>query len=260
MNLAGAFNNRLPLVSVILTTRDRPRFFALALDYYRAQNYPNRELIVVDDGDVFPVNPKAVADAGGRLVRTRTGTLLGSKLNLGIEQATGTLIQKMDDDDFYSPEYLETMVSAVVENQQQCCRPTLAFLQPFLFFELERWEVRRSTDGNVPGATLMFSREDWEERPFRGLPADEDVWFFVDQTSRGVNPLPVRKLDIFMAVRHRGIAIDNGHTWTRQMDGRALEDDLKTRPVYERGANQILPAWAAGKYRQMTAAAPVAVP
>jgi len=252
MKIAGANNSRLPLVSVILTTRDRPRFFSLALDYYRAQTYPNRELIVVDDGDVFPVSLQDVTDAGGRLVRARTGTLLGSKLNLGIEQAQGTLIQKMDDDDFYSPLFLETMVSAVMENQQQCCRPTLAFMQPFLFFELSRWEVRRSTDGNIPGATLMFAREDWEERPFRGLPADEDVWFFVDQISRGVNPLGVNKLDIFMAVRHRDIAIDNGHTWTRQMDGRSLEDDLKSRPFYERGADQILPSWAVEKYRQMT--------
>jgi hypothetical protein len=36
------------------------------------------------------------------------------------------------------------------------------------------------------------------------------------------------------------------------MDGRSLEDDLKSRPFYERGADQILPSWAVEKYRQMT--------
>ena len=158
----------------------------------------------------------------------------------------------MDDDDFYAPRFLETMVSAVVADQQQCCRPTLAFMQPFLFFELSHWEVRRSTQGNIPGATFMFAREDWEERPFRGLPADEDTWFFVDQITRGVNPLAVRKLDIFMAVRHRDVAIDKPHTWTRRSDGRALEDDLKHLALFDREADQLLPSWAASTYRKMT--------
>jgi glycosyltransferase involved in cell wall biosynthesis len=260
MEIAGAQNSRLPLVSVILTTRDRPRFFSLALDYYRAQTYPNRELVVVDDGEIYPVDASEVEAMGGRLVRTPTGTLLGKKLNRGIEQAQGVLIQKMDDDDFYAPRFLETMVSAVVADPQQCCRPTLAFMQPFLFFELSRWEVRRSAEGNIPGATFMFAREDWEERPFRGLPADEDTWFFVDQITRGVNPLAVRKLDIFMAVRHRDVAIDKGHTWTRQMDGRALEDDLRNLEPYERGADLLLPFWAAQRYREMMAAQAVSQP
>src|SRR5215216_5164074 len=145
-----------PSVSVILTTRDRPRFLAVALRCYAHQTYPRRELIVVDDGEEFPVDEQVVATLGGRLVRLAPGTPLGTKLNRGLEIARGPLCQKMDDDDWYAPRFLETMIHSVVSNHQQVCRPTLAFLMPFLFFDVARWEIRRSIDVNAPGATLLF--------------------------------------------------------------------------------------------------------
>src|SRR5438067_2340937 len=218
-----------PSVSVILTTRDRPRLLGIALRCYQHQTYPRRELIVVDDGVAFPADADAVAAVGGRLIRVEPGTPLGTKLNRGVSVARGRLCQKMDDDDWYAPEFLETMVSALLASQAVVCRPTLAFLMGFLFFDVARWEVRRSIENNVPGATLLFAREDWEGRGFRGLPQDEDVWFLLDQVRAGVMLLPVPGLETFMAVRHRGHGRDRGHTWTRQSDGQTLEEYLHER-------------------------------
>lgn len=195
------------LVSVILTTRNRPQFLAIALACYQHQTYPHRELLVVDDGDQFPADEAAVAAAGGRLLRVAPGTALGTKLNVGAAQARGLLCQKMDDD-WYAPRFLEEMVSAMLESWKDVCRPTLAFLMPFLFFDLARWEVRRSVEHNAPGATLLFRRDDWEERPFRALPRDEDVWFLLDQIRLGTVPLPVQALEHYLAVRHRGFGRD----------------------------------------------------
>jgi hypothetical protein len=58
----------MPLVSVVLTTRDRPRFLSIALRCYAAQTYPHRELIVVDDGSRFLADEAAVREVGGRPV------------------------------------------------------------------------------------------------------------------------------------------------------------------------------------------------
>ena len=96
----------LPLVSVVLPTRDRPRLLSIALACYARQTYQNRELIVVDDGDSAPVDAAAVEAVGGRVLRVPPGLALGSKLNVGIEQARGAFIQKMDDDDFYAPTFI----------------------------------------------------------------------------------------------------------------------------------------------------------
>jgi glycosyltransferase involved in cell wall biosynthesis len=240
-----------PLVSVILTTRDRPRLLPIALACYRHQTYPRRELIVVDDGEEFPANADRVAAVGGRLIRVEPATPLGTKLNRGVEAARGRFCQKMDDDDWYAPRFLETMVSSVRASWRVVCRPTIAFLMPFLFFDVARWEVRRSIRVNIPGATLLFGRDDWETRPLRPVRSDEDVWFVLDQTGAGVTPLPVRAPELFLAVRHRGASRNRAHTWTHQMSGQTLEAYLAQRPLYEGGPEALLPKWALAIYREL---------
>lgn len=240
-----------PLVSVILTTRDRPRLLSIALACYAHQTYMERELIVVDDGACFPADHDAVAAVNGRLIRVPPGTPLGTKLNIGVQAARGTLCQKMDDDDWYAPHFVETMIATVNSHRDRVCRPAISFLTPFLFFHLVQWEVRRSVDRNFPGATLMFAREDWEEHPFRPLPRDEDVWFFSDQTRYGVAPLPVDAPETFLAVRHGKPGTDRGHTWTHQGDGRSLEEYIQERPLHEVGLEGLLPDWALAVYADL---------
>jgi glycosyltransferase involved in cell wall biosynthesis len=236
---------------VILTTRDRPRFLEIALRCYQHQTYVPRELIVVDDGDVAPAEEGAVAATGGRLIRAEPGTPLGTKLNLGAQAARGVLCQKMDDDDWYAPQYLETMVAAWRRGLRAPSGPPLAFLTPFLFFDVARWEVRRSARNNVAGATLLFGRADWEARPFRALPGDEDVWFFLDQTRRGLFPLPVRAPELYLAVRHRGTQSERDHTWITQSSGVMLEDDLLERELHPGGPESLLPDWALAFYTDL---------
>jgi glycosyltransferase involved in cell wall biosynthesis len=239
-----------PLISVVLTTRDRPGLLSVALACYRHQTYARRELVVVDDGEMFPAEAPAVEAAGGRLVRVPSGTALGIKLNRGLEEAGGAWCQKMDDDDWYGPSFLECMVAAVAEKRTKVCGPLVAFVMPFLFFEVARWEIRRSMVDNIPGATLLFAREDWQQRPFRPLSQDEDVWFLLDQIRSGAKALSVRSLDSFLAVRHRGSIRDRGHTWVQQSDGRTLETYLRERPLYRR-PEEILPEWAIAFYRDL---------
>jgi glycosyltransferase involved in cell wall biosynthesis len=240
----------LPQVSVILATRDRPRFLRLALACYRHQTYPRRELIVIDDGDAFPADPDGVAAGGGRLIRVEPGTPLGTKLNLGLEAARGRLCQKMDDDDWYAPRFLETMVRSVLASWRVVCRPTLAFLRPFLFFDLARWEVRRSTDFHAPGSTFLFGPDDWEGRRFRAVRRNDDTWFLSDQARAGVATLPVHAPELFLAVRHRGAGLGRAHTWTH-LGGRMLEEHLARRPLCEGGPEAILPGWALAAYREL---------
>ena len=243
----------IPHVSVVLTTRDRPRFLSIALRCYAEQTYSNRELIVVDDGTEFPVDELTLRELGGRLVRMPSGSSIGAKLNAGIEVARGPLCQKMDDDDWYHPRFLETFINRRLEAMYDVCAPTMTFLMPFLFFELNTWEIRRSIDFNVPGATLMFDRDDWQERPFRNLPQDEDVWYYRDHREMGRQITPVNDVELFLAIRHRGVSGDRGHTWTSHSGNRTLEEYIQTRPLHERRPEEMLPEWALMAYREIRA-------
>ena len=239
-----------PLVSVIVATKDRPRFLSLALDCYRQQTYPCRELIVVDNGRVYPADVEAVHAVGGRLLRVDPATPLGTKLNLGIEQARGSWCQKMDDDDWYGPDFLMRMMDAVLHHRSVVCRPVVAFLSPFLFFDLPQWQIRRSTGNNLPGATLLCARDNCQHRPFRPLHRDEDIWFLKDQVGAGAVALPVFSLESYLAVRHTGVSGDRGHTWVHQSDGRTLEHFLDERPLY-RTPEELLPTWAVEAYERL---------
>jgi len=238
-----------PLVSVVLATRDRPRFLPLALAGYRQQTYANRELIVVDDGTRFPADETAVAAAGGRLLRVPPGTPLGSKLNAGIASARGELIQKMGDDDWYAPAFLAAMVETLARRWEVACQPTLVFLSPFLFFDLARWDVRRSSHGHLPGAALLFPGDLWREQPFRPLPGDEDTWFLLDQSRLGATVITCEALTTYLAVRHAGIASERGHTWVHQGIGGLLDDFTGRLPLVGQPPEELLPGWAAAAYR-----------
>jgi hypothetical protein len=243
--------NIAPFVSVVLTTRDRPRFLPLALAGYGQQTYSHRELIVVDDGERFPASEAEINAAGGQLLRVAPGTPLGCKLNHGIAGARGGLIQKMDDDDWYGPEFLTSMVAALADSWRIACRPTLTFLSPFLFFDLARWEIHRSAPMHLPGATLLFPRDLWEEQPFRPLAGDEDVWFLFDHARLGASTLTVDALPTYLAVRHAGIAAERGHTWTHQGTGEALDDYTQRLEPYRQPPEALLPAWALTVYRDL---------
>src|SRR5438045_3694384 len=100
------------LVSCVMATSNRPSFFRQALSYFERQTYPSKELIVVDDGEV-PVGDLCAGHDLVRYLRLDRHTETGAKLNIGVEQARGSIVHKVDDDDYYSPDFLATSVKAL---------------------------------------------------------------------------------------------------------------------------------------------------
>jgi glycosyltransferase involved in cell wall biosynthesis len=88
----------MPLVSCIMPTRNRPQFARQAVAYFLRQDYQQRELIVLDDGD-DPVSDLLPRDENIRYVRLRERSPLGTKRNIACELSRGELIAHWDDDD-----------------------------------------------------------------------------------------------------------------------------------------------------------------
>jgi glycosyltransferase involved in cell wall biosynthesis len=93
-----------PLVSVIMPTYNRAEFIAQAVESVLAQDYPHRELIIVDDGstDETKATLAPYRDGPVRLLQQdRQGP--GAARNRGLAEARGQLIAFLDSDDFYLP-------------------------------------------------------------------------------------------------------------------------------------------------------------
>ncbi len=107
-----------PLVSVVLNTYNRADLLPQSVDSVLAQNYPNFEVIIVDDcsQDNTPeVVATIVAEHGDRVrsIRLSENRGLAAARNAGIRAARGPLIAFQDDDDLWLPGKLTAQVKAL---------------------------------------------------------------------------------------------------------------------------------------------------
>ena len=130
-----------PRVSVLLPTRDRPALLAVALHCYAEQDYPDRELLVLDDGADHPVDPAAVAAVGGRLIQFDSSMLLGAKLQAGATAASGDLLVKWDDDDYLGPRFLSAHVAPFLLHRLGAAAPLVVAANQFRVFIVRTGEI-----------------------------------------------------------------------------------------------------------------------
>jgi glycosyltransferase involved in cell wall biosynthesis len=165
-----------PLVSCIMPTFNRRGFVPQALRCFLRQDYPNRELLVIDDGT------EAVADcvpesANVRYFRLNQKMTIGAKRNFACEQARGEFIVHWDDDDWYPASRVSRQVAALVERGADVCGSSqLSFYDPA---NDRAWEYRYAGTGAawVAGSTLAYRQSFWQRNKFPNLQVGEDSRF-----------------------------------------------------------------------------------
>lgn len=106
----------LPFVSIIIPNYNHSRFLADAIQSALEQSYPQKEIIIVDDGSTDNCR-EVVARYGDRVryIWQENQGLAGAR-NTGIRASKGELIGLLDADDQWEPEYLEEMVALANQN------------------------------------------------------------------------------------------------------------------------------------------------
>jgi len=117
-------NDLVPLISVIIPTKDRAQDLARALASVGAQTYARVEVVVIDDGsstdlstvfgDFAAQYPRVVLSVH-RNPEPRGG---GYCRRLGTEMASGELVCFLDDDDLYLPDKLAVLAAYLAEHPQ----------------------------------------------------------------------------------------------------------------------------------------------
>ena len=109
-------DKRPPAVSVVLPTDNRGWIVTRAVDSVLDQNYPQTELIVVDDGSTDDT-PRLLAAYGDRLRLIRQANQgVSAARNAGIRAAGGALIALLDSDDTWLPGKLDAQVAYFAAN------------------------------------------------------------------------------------------------------------------------------------------------
>lgn len=137
-----------------------------------------------------------------RYVKLNIQMTLGAKLNIGIEASQGQIIQKLDDDDYYHPQFLTTTVTTLLRHDPEY---SIVGFDCFLVLITATGELKFSGHGWCAGGTLCFFRQLWEKNPFRNVPRAVDWWFLKDHVPRRIK---IRNPELYILVRH-----GRGHLW-----------------------------------------------
>lgn len=165
-----------PLVSCIMPTHNRRHFVTKAIEYFLRQDYPNRELIILDDGtdpvkDLVPDDPSICY-----LHLDHKGTI-GVKRNLACQKAKGEIILHWDDDDWIAPWRLSYQVESLLKEQADLCG-----LDKLLFYDPKSgrsWQYVYPNRGKlwIAGGTLCYTKAFWRRNPFPDINVGEDTRF-----------------------------------------------------------------------------------
>lgn len=166
----------LPLASCIMPTCNRRGFLPRAIRCFFSQDYPNTELIVVDDG-TDPIADVLPSDGRIRYYRLAVKQNVGAKRNFACERARGEFIVHWDDDEWYEPSRIRRQIDALQKSRARVIGTSVA-----IFYNEETAKAYRysysAPAANWMGA-LAYPRSVWRERPFDCVPIAEDVRFIV---------------------------------------------------------------------------------
>jgi hypothetical protein len=216
---AGIPLPREPRVSVILCTR-RPEMVGFALAQIARQRDVELEVVLTLHGftaDLPEVRPAidAFRETGLPLVlhEADAGQIFGSVLNDSVDRASGDLISKWDDDDWYGPDHLADLLMARTYSGAEL----VGTGQDFIYLQevdLTVWRNRRSEAATrfIAGGTILTDRVVMEEiGGFRPLPRAIDTQLLL-AVIRGGGRI-YRAHGLGYVLRRTG----GGHTWSEDM-------------------------------------------
>jgi len=194
-----------PLVSCIMPTYNRRSFVPLAVESFLAQDYPRKELIVVDDGE-DAVGDLVAGRPGVRYARMKGRAAIGAKRNLACEMAEGQFIAHWDDDDWYASDRLRYQVRPLLAEAADITGLENAFVLELpggAFWTVQQQLHRQMFVGDVHGGTLVYRREFVEQGlRYPEINLAEDAWLLHNAVCCGKRLLRMPNAGLFVYVRH----------------------------------------------------------
>ncbi|HLH37272.1 MAG TPA: class I SAM-dependent methyltransferase [Alloacidobacterium sp.] len=178
--IASLWNGPASLVSCIMPTADRRTFIPQAIRHFLCQDYPNKELIILDDGadtiaDLVPHDERI------RYLRLDRKFSMGVKHNMACEMARGEIIVHWDDDDWASPQRISYQARELQEQSATTSQDTICGLSRVMFYDprsQRAWEYQYP--GGRPwvlGSTFCYYKKFSEQHRFPDMNEGADTTF-----------------------------------------------------------------------------------
>lgn len=153
---------------LLVTANGRFEYFKRSFDCYLNQTYPNRELIIVNEGSKNYQNQLKDFVNGRKDVKCvflDGKYTLGGLRNISVAVCSGEIFVQWDDDDFNMPERLATQYSHLINQKADVCYLTdqLHYYFPTQELYWENWEKFLSGSiteySLIPGTIMAFKNK-----------------------------------------------------------------------------------------------------
>ena len=161
-----------PKISCLTVTKDRLLLLKRAIQCFVNQTYPNKELIIISDGEDFfnasiqrYLNELSQENIVFKIIPNEENNSIGSLRNISWDTASGDLICQWDDDDQYHPRRLEIQYQHLIDQKAHA-----SFLvdQLQLFWDdqilfLSEWSNNSTSIRNqlIPGTLLTYNTKEY---------------------------------------------------------------------------------------------------
>ncbi|MDV7141407.1 glycosyltransferase [Tropicimonas sp. TH_r6] len=228
----------------VLCPSKRPGFLGHISAQIRSQVHPNLHVVFVAHGPGHDPEEIRRSFAGVASVTVielpDPDVTLGVALNLALEQCQSDLVAKIDDDDFYGPNYIRSSLATFLFNGHDDVG-IVGRNRAFCYVEdTDAFVLRfKRTDTNVIksrvfGGTIFWSRQKLQDQKFQDLPRAIDTAFFKDAEEKGVKIFSGEPED-YVHVRY---SLISEHTWKA-----SVEDFLRPTTELAKGLRLDL-AWS----------------
>ena len=133
------------LVSLVTPTYDRDAYLPLIHKCILNQTYTNWEWIVIDDSQeesafMLGLNdPRIIYNYEGKRIS------IGEKRNLCSEIARGEFIVHFDDDEYYAPQYVDSMIQLLLLKSGDIIKLSGFFIFSKVYKQFAYWDLLRKT-------------------------------------------------------------------------------------------------------------------
>lgn len=173
----------------IITVTNRSYCIKNLIQNYINQNFKSKELIIVINSNLISIEAFKIYEQipNIKLFKLDESISLGQCLNFAISKSIYNHIAKFDDDDYYSPNYLNEVYNIFLSVNCDIVgkNKTYYYFEKFSRLMIKKNGVENDFSPYIMGSTICFKTDIFNTVKFKNISPREDYYFTKDCIKNG---------------------------------------------------------------------------